>query len=83
MIPGSARGKSSRNETDSRPKKRKRWIATAAIDPSTSATAVTTSATRTESQSDERTSGLCHVTENQWVVQPGIGQLWTLELLNA
>src|SRR5918911_3881983 len=83
MIPGSAIGSRSRNDTDSRPKKRKRWIAKAAIDPSTSAIPVVRSPTFTESQSDERTSGLCQATENQCVVQPGRGQLWMFDLLNA
>src|SRR5260370_577247 len=40
MIPGSAIGSTSRNDTDSRPKKRNRSIANAAIHPSTSAIAV-------------------------------------------
>src|SRR5436190_19155317 len=83
MIPGSAIGSSRRNDTDSRPKNRKRWIANAAIEPSTSATAVAISPTFTESQNDERTSESCHATENQCVVQPEIGQLWMCDSLNA
>src|SRR5919201_3993185 len=83
MIPGSAIGRSSRNETDSRPKKRKRWIAKAAIEPSTSAIPEARRPTSTESRSDERTSGLCQATENQCVVQPGMGQLWMFDLLKA
>ena len=39
MIPGSAIGRTSRNETASRPKKRKRATANAATEPSTSAIA--------------------------------------------
>src|ERR671935_1290617 len=68
MIPGSAIGRISRNEIDSRPKKRKRWIAKAAADPSTSAAAVASSATRTESQSAERTSESFQASRNQWKV---------------
>ena len=75
MIPGRAIGSSSRNDTDSRPKNRKRWMANAAIEPSTIATPVATSPTLTESHKAERASGLCQATENQCVVQPGIGQL--------
>ena len=83
MIPGSAIGRISRNETDSRPKKRKRAIANAAAEPRTRAMPVASSAARTESQSASRTSCVCHATLNQCVVKPGIGQLWTFELLNA
>src|SRR5436190_13605458 len=75
MIPGSAIGKSRRNDTDSRPKKRKRWMAKAAIEPSVSAKAVAMSPTFTDSHNAERTSGSCQATENQCVVQPEIGQL--------
>src|SRR5919202_3369173 len=65
MIPGSAIGSRSRNDTDSRPKKRKRWIANAAIEPRTSENPVATTPTFSESSSDERTSELCHASENQ------------------
>ena len=83
MIPGRAIGRMSRNDTDSRPKNRKRAIANAAIDPSTSAIAVVTAPTFRESVNAERASWLCHVMVNQWNVQPGIGQLWIVELLKA
>ena len=49
MIPGSASGSTRRNETASRPKKRKRATANAAIVPSTSATAVVRAPTLSES----------------------------------
>ena len=68
MIPGSASGSRSRNETDSRPKKRKRWIAKAAAEPSTSAIPVANSPTRADSQSAERTSPSCQASRNQWKV---------------
>src|SRR5919201_4781039 len=66
MIPGSAIGRSSRNETDSRPKKRKRWIANDAAEPSTRAIAVAARPTLTDSQSDERTSWSFQAVRNQW-----------------
>ena len=84
MIPGSAIGSTSRNETVSRPKKRKRAIANAAAEPSTSAVPVARSAARTESQiAVAHLLSQCHATLNQCVVKPGIGQLWTFDLLNA
>src|SRR5579864_2279540 len=76
MIPGSASGRIRRNDTDSRPKKRKRAIATAAIEPSTHANAVVIAPTFSDRTSAERASWLCQVTRNQWNVQPGMGQLW-------
>ena len=83
MIPGRAIGSTSRNETDSRPKKRKRAMANAAAEPSTSATPVARRPARTESQIASRTSPLRHATPNQCVVKPVIGQLCTFDLLNA
>src|ERR671934_588714 len=83
MIPGSAIGSSSRNDTVSRPKKRKRWIANDAADPSSIATAVAASPTFTESHSELRTSPLCQATLNQCSVHPGIGHVCRGELLNA
>src|SRR5262245_37499144 len=83
MIPGSAIGSRSRNETDSRPKNEKRWMANAAIDPSTSAIAVAERPIFTESQSEERTASSCHATLNQCVDHSSIGQLWICDALNA
>ena len=83
MIPGNAIGRISRNEIDSRPKKRKRWIANAAAVPSTSAIPVASSPTFSESQSAERTSWSCQASRNQWNVYDEIGQLWIVELLKA
>ena len=51
MMPGSASGRINRNDTASRPKKRKRWTANAAIDASSSAIAVAISPARTDSHS--------------------------------
>ena len=49
MIPGSAIGSTSRNETASRPKKRKRCTPNDAAVPSTSATAVASAAAFSDS----------------------------------
>ncbi len=82
-IPGSAIGSTSRNVTDSRPKKRKRASANAAMEPSTSATDVASTAARTDSQMALRTSGEFHATQNHFVVKPVIGQLCTFDALKA
>ena len=79
MIPGSASGSTSRNETVSRPKKRKRCTANAAIEPSTIAIVVEISAARTLSHSALRISSLWNVEENHFVERPAIGQLCTFE----
>src|SRR4030088_2433197 len=83
MIPGSAIGSTSTSDTASRPKKRKRSTANAAIVPSTIAIAVASSPARTDSHSAWRTSVLFQVEENQRVDRPGSGQLWMFEELNA
>src|SRR3984893_7503736 len=83
MIPGSAIGSTNRNEIDSRPKKRKRWTANAAIEPSSTAIAVESSPARTDSHSAWRISALCQVEENHFVDRPCRGQLCTLDGLNA
>src|SRR5438309_9525315 len=83
MIPGSAIGSTIRNETASRPKKRKRCTANAAIEPSVTAIVVAISAALTDSQSAWRIASLCQVDENHFVERWLIGQLWTLAALNA
>jgi len=83
MIPGSASGSTSSSETASRPKKRKRCTPNAAAEPSTRATAVAKTAAWSESPSAACTCGSFQATENHLVLRPWIGQLWTLELLNA
>src|SRR6266542_1408592 len=82
MIPGSASGSTTTNETTSRPKKRKRCTAKAAAEPSRIATAVASPAL-TDSSSEARTSGFRQVSENHLSENPGIGQLWMLDGLNA
>ena len=82
-MPGSAIGRTKRNETRSRPKNENRATPNAAIEPSTTATPVATNATRTESQTASRTSWECHATENQCPLKPGIGHDCTFDLLNA
>ena len=83
MIPGRAIGSRSKNETASRPKNEKRAIANDAAVPSTRATAVASSPTLTESQSEERTSGSCQAWWNQWNVRFWIGHVCSTEPLNA
>src|ERR1700730_10880725 len=83
MIPGRAIGSTSRNEIASRPKKRKRSTAKAAIEPSTIAIAVEIRPARTDSHNAWRISALCHVELNHFVDRPFSGQLWMFEGLNA
>src|SRR6266496_1094882 len=83
MIPASASGSTTTNETTSRPKKRKRSTAKAAAEPSSMAIAVAANPALTESSSEARTSGFRQVSENHLSDNPGIGQLWMLEGLNA
>src|SRR3954454_1619011 len=82
-IPGSAIGSTSRNETASRPKKRKRCTANAAAEPSRIAIPVASSAALTDSQSASRISWLCQVWLNHLVEKPEIGQPCTFDGLNA
>ena len=82
-IPGSAIGSTSRNETELRPKNRKRWTANAAALPSTSAMRVTIVAICKEFPSASRTSGLRHAIPNHFVVQLSIGHACPMLLLNA
>src|SRR3954451_1985408 len=83
MIPGSAIGSTTRNDTASRPKKRKRLTPNAAAEPSTTATVVATSAARTDSHSASRMPWSSNVFENHLVDRPEIGQPWTFDGLNA
>ncbi len=64
-MPGSAIGRSSRNETTSRPKNRKRCTANAAADPSSRAITVASRPALSDRKSASRTSGSCHATVNQ------------------
>src|SRR3990170_803862 len=73
-MPGSASGRTRRNESASRPKKRLRETAAAASDPSTMAIRVATSATWTESHSAAQTSERPQATANHCVVNPGRGK---------
>ena len=82
-IPGSAIGRTSRNEIDSRPKKRNRCTPKDAAEPSTSATAVASTAAFSESQSACCMSPLWIAGPNHFVVRPAIGQLCTFDELNA
>src|SRR6478609_2297751 len=82
-IPGRAIGSTSRNEIDSRPKKRKRCTPNDAADPSTSAIVVASAAAFSESHSACCMSPLWIAGPNHLVVRPAIGQLCTFEELNA
>src|SRR2546423_14006035 len=83
MIPGSASGRTRRNDTVSRPKKRKRATAPAAADPSTTAIAVATKAAFSDRESAVRIALSCQAAENHLTESPEIGQLWTFEGLKA
>src|SRR6266567_4973514 len=83
MIPGRASGNMKRRLTASRPKKAERWIANAAHEPRTNATAVATSPACTDRSRAERTLGSSQVAVNHFSVRPGIGQLSMLDVLNA
>src|SRR5438128_6959157 len=81
--PGSAIGRTSRNDTASRPKNLKRCTAKAASDPSTSAAAVAPKPARTDADRADRTSELCQTTVNHFVVSPAGGQACPIDELNA
>ena len=82
MIPGSASGRTSRNDTASRPKNRKRATAAAAIVPSTSAIPSRSADLHREPEACAR-PGRASATLNQCVVQLVIGQPWIVEPLKA
>src|SRR4051794_32304849 len=82
-TPGSAIGRTSRNVTASRPKKRKRLTAAAAAVPRTTATAVARAAVFNDSTSASRASWFCHAVWNHLVLNPAIGQLWMFDELKA
>ena len=83
MMPGSAIGRTKRNEIESRPKNFARARPKEASEPSTSATTVASRPARSESQSASRTSWSFQASENHFVVKPGIGQLWMFDELKA
>src|SRR5437588_5067050 len=74
MMPGSAIGSTSTNDTASRPKKRSRCTANAAIDPSSNAIVVLIRPALTDSHSDWRIAWLFHVDANHFVERPCNGQ---------
>src|SRR5258705_7158564 len=67
MMPGSAIGSTSNSEIDSRPKKRKRCSAKAAVVPRISASVVATAAAFSDRPNAWRISALCQVLENHFV----------------
>ena len=83
MIPGSASGSTSSRDTPSRPKNRNRCTPNAAAEPSSSAITVAATAAFSESTRAACTCGSCQATENHFVLNPWIGQVWMLDALNA
>src|SRR5579864_9403227 len=83
MIPGSAIGSTKRNETASRPKKRKRCTPKAAAEPSRIALPVAIPPALSESQSACCMFGSWIAGENHFQESPAIGQLCTFEELKA
>ena len=83
MMPGSASGSTSRNEMASRPKNLNLYSAYATAEPSSRASTVATSPTRTDSRNAARTCGSCQATPNQCSEKPAIGQLSMFDGLNA
>jgi len=83
MMPGSASGSTSRNEMASRPKNVNLYSAYATAEPSSRASAVATSPTRTDNRNALRTCSSCQATPNQCSEKPAIGQLSMFEELNA
>src|SRR2546423_3457381 len=82
-TPGSAIGSTSRKLIASRPKKRKRLTAAAAIVPRTSATSVASPAAFNDRKSASRASWFSQAARNHFVLNPAIGQLWMFEELKA
>src|SRR5215831_9390710 len=83
MMPGRARGRMKSRLTTSRPKNRVRWIANAALEPRTRAIAVARSPAWSDTSKADRTFSSFQVALNHLSVSPGMGQLWTFEVLNA
>ena len=81
-MPGSAIGRTSANDSVSRPKKRKRCTASAASDPRTSASTVAPIPTCSDSSRALRSSGLANAAEYHEVVQSVIGHDWARSALN-
>src|SRR3989304_5191496 len=75
MTPGRAIGSTMNSDPASRPKKRRRHTAAAAIVPRMRAMAVAIAATRSDRERAARTSPLFQATPNQPKVSPGGGDL--------
>src|SRR5215472_11084901 len=83
MMPGKASGSTSSSEIASRPKNRNWCSADATAEPSSSASTVANSPTRTDSQNAARTWGSFQASVNQCSVKPEMGQLSMLDGLKA
>src|SRR4029434_5839469 len=82
-IPGSAIGRTSRNDTLLRPKNRNRWRANAPARPRARANRVAIVATSSELASASRTWGLRQAIPNHFVVNSSIGHACATLSLNA
>ena len=83
MMPGSAIGRTSANDTVSRPKNRKRCTANEARVPSTTATAAATSPILIEFSRPSRIPFAFHATSNHFVVKPVGGHACATLVLKA
>src|SRR5258708_31844472 len=83
MIPGKANGSTKSRLMASRPKNVMRWIAKAAHEPRTKASAVAASPACTDRPNAVRISASFQDAVNHLSVRPGIGQLSLLDVLNA
>src|SRR5487761_1948070 len=82
MMPGSAIGRTSSSEIESRPKNLARWTPNAAIEPSTNAMAVAAKAAFNDKAKAARTAGSFQATLYHEVVQLRIGHVSTFDLSN-
>src|SRR3954453_5336041 len=82
-IPGKVIGSTTRKLTTSRPKKRDRFTANAAMVPSTNAIAVAARPTTTEVPTDFHIPSLCHAVTHHCVVKPLGGKANVRDELNA
>src|SRR5262245_22363052 len=83
MMPGSAIGKTTANETVSLPKNLKRCTAKAAADPSSSAIDVAATLALSDRTKAVLISSLANADPNQRNDRPAIGHVWMFDALKA
>src|SRR5260370_41548438 len=83
MIPGKANGSTKSRLMASRPKKVMRWMAKAAHEPRTKASAVAANPACTERPKAVRISASFQDAVNHFSVRPGMVQLSMLDVMNA